>query len=90
MYMNMYAIMYMNIIFTCNIQPIIFGVSFNRILQSQSNLFLFNETWQKRRRKLETRLSFEIRAMTLQMQEAVHQVQELDCYMSIQLHCAYE
>jgi len=88
--MNMYVILYMNIIFTCNIQPIIFGVSFNRILQSQSNRSLFNKTRQKRRRKLETRLSFEIREMTLQLQKAVHQVQELDCYMSIQIHCAYE
>ena len=43
-------------------------MSFNLILQSQSNWSLFNGTWQKRRRELEKRLSFEIGELTLQMQ----------------------
>jgi len=49
-------------------QPIIFGVSFNLILQSQSNWSLFNGTRQKRRRELDDRLSFGIGETTLQMQ----------------------
>jgi len=53
-------------------QPIAFGVSFDFNLQSQSPWSLFNETWQKRPRKLEHRLRFEIEEMTLQIQQAVH------------------
>jgi len=34
-------------------QPIARGVSFNQILQSQSNWSLFNGTWQKRPRELD-------------------------------------
>jgi len=41
------------------IQPIAFGVSFNLILQSQSNWSLFNGTWQKRRKEIDNQLSFE-------------------------------
>ena len=41
-------------------KPIAFGVSFDRILQSQFNWSLFIETEQKRHRKLENRLRFEI------------------------------
>jgi len=43
-----------------SLHPIAFGVSCNLILQSQSNWSLFNGTWQKRRRELDNRLSFEI------------------------------
>ena len=51
------------------VEPIACGVSFNdRIRQSQSKWSLFNATWQKRRRGLENRLSFETEEMTPQMQ----------------------
>jgi len=36
----------------CYIQPIAFGVSFNLMLQSQSDWSLFNGTQQKNRREL--------------------------------------
>ena len=49
-----------------------FGGSFNRIFQPQSNRALCNKTWQERGRELNTRLSFEIREMTLRMPKAVH------------------
>ena len=49
------------------LQPIAFGMSFNHILQSQSNWSLFNGTWQKRRKELDNGLSFEIGEITLQM-----------------------
>jgi len=49
-------------------QPIAFGVSLNLNLQSQSYWSLFSGTWQKRPRKLEDRMRFEIEEMTLQMQ----------------------
>jgi len=65
------------------------SISFNLILQSQSVWSLFNGTWPKRRRELDTPvyvcvcvcvcecvcvcgLNFEIREMTLQMQQAIH------------------
>ena len=47
------------------VQPIAFGVSFNHNLQSQSHWSLFNGTWQKRPRELDSRLRFEIQEMTL-------------------------
>ena len=50
------------------VQPVAFGVAFNLILHSLSHWSLFNGTWQKRRKELDLRLSFEIREMTLQMQ----------------------
>jgi len=53
-----------------DIQPIAFGVSFDLILQSQSNWSLFNGTWQKRHQELDNRLRFEFREITLQMHEA--------------------
>ena len=49
-----------------HIQPIKFRVSFNPILQSQSNWSLFDGTWQKKRRELDNQLSFEIGEMTFQ------------------------
>ena len=54
------------------VQPVAFGVSFDLSLQSQSPWSLFNGTWQKRRRKLDHRLSFEIGEMTLQMQQDLY------------------
>jgi len=54
-----------------HIQPMAFVASFNLSLQSQSHWSLFDGTWQKRPRKLENRLRFEIEEMTLQMQLAV-------------------
>ena len=50
------------------LQPIAFGVSFILNLQSQSHRSLSSGTWQKRRRELDNRLSFEIRKITLQVQ----------------------
>ena len=41
------------------VQPIAFGVSFNLILESQSNWSLFYGTWQKRLRELENRIHTE-------------------------------
>jgi len=55
------------------IQPIAFEVPFHLIPQSQSDWSLFNGTWQKRGRELDTRLSFDIKEMTLQMQQAIIQ-----------------
>jgi len=45
-----------------------FGLSFNLILQSQSNWSLFNGTWQKSSRELVNQIIFEIGEMTLKMQ----------------------
>jgi len=42
------------------LQSIALGVSFNLILQSESNWPLLNGTWQKRRKELYDRSSFEI------------------------------
>jgi len=50
------------------VQPIACAVSFNLNLQSPSNWSLFNGSWQKRRTEVDTRLRFEIRETTLQMQ----------------------
>ena len=50
------------------VQPIVFGVSFNLNLQSQSPWSLFNGTWQKRLGELDYQLRFEIEEKTLQMQ----------------------
>jgi len=50
-----------------DVQSTAFGVSFNLNLQSQSHRSL-NGTWQKRPRKLEYRLRFDIEEMTPQMQ----------------------
>jgi len=44
------------------LQPIAWGVSFNQILQSQTNWSLFNGTWQKRPRKLNKWLSLYVTA----------------------------
>jgi len=44
-----------------------FGMSFHLNLKSQSPWSLFNGTWQKRSRKLDYRLRFEIKEMTLQI-----------------------
>jgi len=43
-------------------------VSYNLILQSQSNWSIFNGTWQKGRGELDNWLRLEIEEMTLQMQ----------------------
>ena len=51
-----------------DVQPNAFVVSFNPIPQTQSNLSLFNGTWQKKHREQHDRMSFEIGEMTLQMQ----------------------
>jgi len=45
-----------------------FGLSFNLILQSQSNWFLFNGTWQQSSRELVNQIIFEIGETTLKMQ----------------------
>ena len=50
------------------VQPIAFGMTFNRNLRSRSPLSRFNGTWQKRPRELEHQLRFEIEETTLQMQ----------------------
>ena len=44
-----------------------FGMSFHLNLKSQSPWSLFNGTWQKRIRKLDYRLRFEIKEITLQI-----------------------
>ena len=49
-----------------------FGVSFNLILQSESNWSLFNGTWPKKSKLLYDRLRFEVGGLTLQMHRAVH------------------
>jgi len=67
MHMHSYGYVHMHVY----IQPIACGVSFNQILQSQSNWSLFNGTWQTRRRELDDWLRLEIAEMTLQMQWAV-------------------
>jgi len=54
------------------VQPIAFRVSFNPILQSQSNWSLFNGTWPKKRRELDDRLGFEKEESTLRMQQAIY------------------
>jgi len=59
-----------------HIQPIIFGVSFNLTVQSQSPWSLCDGTWKKRIRELEHRLWFNIEAITLQMQYWV----DVDCW----------
>ena len=51
--------------------PLVFGVSSQPNLQSQSNWCLFNGAWQQRPIQLDSRLTFEIQEMTLQMQQAV-------------------
>jgi len=50
-----------------SIQPIALGNSLNLNLQSQSHWSLFNGTWQKRPRELDSPLRFEIEEMSLQM-----------------------
>jgi len=50
-------------------------VSFNLILQSRSNWS--NATWQKRRKELDNRLSFENGETSIQMQQAVKQFHEI-------------
>jgi len=61
------------------LQRIVFGVSFNLNLQSQSHWSLFNESWQQRRRELDDLLSFEIGEMTLQMQYRVAKTHRMPC-----------
>ena len=53
-YIHMYVCkyVYMYNVYTYK-QPIAFGVSFNHILQSESNRSLFNGTWQKRPSELD-------------------------------------
>ena len=53
-----------------NVQPIVFRVSFNLHLPSESRWSLFNGTWQKRLKKLDPRLRSETEEMTLHMQQA--------------------
>ena len=48
-----------------HVQPVVFGVSVDLILHSQSVWSLFNKTWQKRRKELDNRLIFEIGETTL-------------------------
>jgi len=52
-------------IFYIIVPPIPLGVSLNLNLQSQFHWFLFNGTWQKKPRELNSRLRFEIEEMTL-------------------------
>jgi len=60
-YARLRVCLYRQAIYTSpSLHPIAFGVSCNLILQSQSNWSLFNGTWQKRRRELDNRLSFEV------------------------------
>mmetsp|Transcript_14536 Transcript_14536/g.23121 ORF Transcript_14536/g.23121 Transcript_14536/m.23121 type:complete len:105 (-) Transcript_14536:298-612(-) len=54
------------------VQPIAFEVPFNRNLQSQSHLSLFNVTLQKRPRKRDHQLRLETEDITLLMPQAVH------------------
>lgn len=70
-------------------QPLAFGVTLNLIPHFHSNWSLSNGTWQKCRRELHIRFTFDIGEMTFQMQQAVHTF--IDVF-SIYIHksmCSY-
>ena len=50
------------------VQPFAMKESFVLNLQSESHAFLFDETWQKRPRKLDDRMRLEEKKLTIQMQ----------------------
>jgi len=65
-----------------HLQPIAFGVSFNLILQCQSDWSLFKRTRQKRRKKLENQSSFEPIASGVSFLQSQIAIDDLVRYVS--------
>jgi len=61
----------LNMKYLTEVQPIASGVSFNHILQPQSNWSLFHGSWQKRRTELDNWSKLEFGERTLHMQKTV-------------------
>jgi len=69
------------------IHPIAFGVSFNLSLQSQPHWSLFNNTWQKRRKEPDNRLSFEIVGASLCVLQRTHPATHSHTLQHTATHC---